>query len=814
MPFARGWVARIAIGAAGAVLAFLLGAYAVLLQTVPSPSGFARIGGLIGAVEVVRDGEGVPHVFAQSMGDGLAALGFVHAQDRLWQMESARRLVQGRLAEILGPALVDTDVFMRTLDLDGHAKRSLGALPADVRANLEAYARGVNAFLARDTGPIEPRFAPEFLVLGHRPEPWQAADCIGVIKLLALLLSNNLGHEMRRLRLAALGLAPAEIVELMPSPDGVSAPPLPDLGAVLPLRRLIAQEAAPQQAMLADSILGSGASNNWVLSGSRTESGKPLLANDPHLRVQVPSVWYFAHVSVRAPGATPFDAVGGTVPGAPIMVLGHSGALAWGFTNTGADVQDLFIEKVNPANPDEYLTPDGWRRFEEEQETVRVRGGAQHTFVRRRTRHGPVMPDRWRDIGRLLAPGHVAALAWTALSDDDTTIAAGLSNGEVATVAAFMARQRFYVVPMQSMVVADRAGSTGLIAPGRVPVRDPANAIAGRAPVPGWDARYDWKGFIAFEDLPRVIDPPSGAIATANARIVGPDYRQHLTHDWEHGWRQRRIDELLAAAPRHDAESMRAAQLDVVSLPGIRLKALMVDAVRPLLPAETAMLDMLAGWDGAMVAARPEPLVFEAWLREAVRGLWQDDLGREFERFWEPNADAVIGVLEGRATARDWCDDRRSPEVESCAQILARALVMALGELSWQQGPRRQAWRWGDVHVADGEHRLFSALGLGWLANIRPPTPGGQYTLNRGATDYAARQPFANSNAASMRAVYDMSDLSRSKFIHFGGQSGNPLSRHYADFAERWARGDYIEIATDRAAVMRAARGVWRFEGK
>ena len=349
-------------GLAGVVVLALVAAgagYALLRNTVPSASGSLALAGLSAPVEVVRDKEGVPHIFAESMGDLFAALGFLHAQDRLWQMELTRRTGQGRLSEIFGERTYTTDVFLRTLDLYGHAERALEVLPPAARWNLEAYARGVNAYLTRQTGWLEPRLPPEFLILRHKPEPWRPADSVVAVKLMALNLSTNLGFEMMRLELAAQGLGSAEIEDLMPHDADVPTPPLPEIAQLYPLRR----PAAPQRQAHAahsdiDDIVGGGASNNWVVSGARTRSGKPLLANDPHLRLAAPSIWYLAHLALQPrDGSSPANSVGATLAGVPLIVLGRGDTLAWGFTNTGPDVQDLFIEKINPDNPREYLRP-------------------------------------------------------------------------------------------------------------------------------------------------------------------------------------------------------------------------------------------------------------------------------------------------------------------------------------------------------------------------------------------------------------------------------------------------------------------------
>ena len=558
------WVGILAAGALALVLLAAAGGYVLLRNTVPSASGALAIAGLSAPVEVVRDREGVPHVFAKSMEDMLCALGFLHAQDRLWQMELMRRTGQGRLSELFG----ERTFTHRRVPAHARPLRLCRALACRAAAGGAQQPRGLRPRRqclhdAQDR-PSRAALAPEFLLLRHRPEPWRPADSIVTTKLMALNLSTNLNFELMRLALAAQGLTSAEIDDLMPSDSPIVPPPLPEIAGLYPLQRLPAPNRHAGLGAI-EELIGSGASNNWVVSGARTRSGKPLLANDPHLRLAAPAIWYLAHLALEQPGSSAVNVVGATLPGLPLVVLGRSDTLAWGFTNTGPDVQDLFVEKINPDNPKEYLTPDGWRPFAVEPMAIAVKGAGVRTVERRRTRHGPVLPGFFRNLEGLLAPGHVAALQWTALADDDTTVATGMVDAGVRSVDDYMARTRPYVVPMQSMVVADTSGKIGLIAPGRVPVRDPANKIAGRAPVPGWDAAYDWKGYLRFEDLPRVVDPPAGAIGTANAAIVGPDYPHHLTYDWDPEYRQQRVKELIVDRDGHDIASMRAAQADVLS---------------------------------------------------------------------------------------------------------------------------------------------------------------------------------------------------------------------------------------------------------
>jgi penicillin amidase len=813
------WIA--ALSALIVLLAALAvaGTYAWLRATVPSASGTLAFDRLSAPVAITRDREYVPHIFASSRHDLLFGLGFAHAQDRLWQMELSRRSGQGRLSEIFGERTFTTDVFLRTLDLYGHAERSLAALTPEDRQDLEAYAGGVNAYMTRRTGWFEPRLAPEFILLRHTPEPWRPADSMVIAKLMSLQLGANINHELARLAYAAQGLKAAEIEDLMPTDAGDHPPPLPELAELYPLQRSAGGGRRAEAGV--DVGLGQAASNNWVVAGARTRSGQPLLANDPHLGLTAPSVWYLAHLALEQPGAAPLNVVGASLAGAPLIVLGRSDSIAWGYTNTGTDVQDIFIEKVNPDDKDQYLTPQGWRPFSRETMAIAVKGKGVRTVERRRTRHGPVLPGFYRDLEALLAPGHVAALQWTALSDDDTTLAVGLLAPGVKTIADYMQRMQRYLGPMQSMVVADADGHIGLIAPGRVPRRDAANGVAGRAPVPGWDARYDWKDYVPFHELPRLIDPPQGAIGTANARILPPNSPLHLTFDWDPAFRQRRIEQLIIAPERgpHDLTSMRQAQADVLSLAVIRLQPLMTAAAQIGETVDQQLLDQLTAWDGTMRADLPEPLIFTAWLRAAVQAIYGDDLGPAFDRFWGPRANALIRLLEGRATARDWCDDQGSAPRESCGAVLAAALTRAIADLERRYGKDRSQWRWGKAHEALSEHRALGSLGkiaglfdIAGFVNISVASPGDNYTLDVGRMDFASAEPFANRHAASYRAIYEFADLDRSLYMHSTGQSGNPFSPFYRSFVQRWVGVDYIEIASKRDRI--SALGTWTLRPK
>ena len=762
---------RIAIALLLLIALAVLGAYGLLRLSLPKTAGELSLAGLRASVEVLRDRHGVPHIYASSLEDAHFALGFVHAQDRLWQMEMSRRIGSGRLAEILGAPALDADRFMRTLGLRRAAEANLRHYDEETRRLLDAYAAGVNAFLAERR-----LLPPEFWLLNVSPEPWSAVDSIVWTKVMALDLAGNWRSELLRMRLSQ-ALSTERIQEFLPPYPGDAAPKLPDLKAFYsglekkPADRVFSRldpDAAP-------------GSNSWVVSGMRSASGKPLLANDPHLGLTAPPVWYFAHL--HAPG---LDAIGGTLPGVPGIVVGRNDRIAWGLTNTGADVQDLYLEKVDGP-------------FTRIEEVIRVKGAPDATMTVRVSRHGPVISDVSRQALDAVPRGYALAMAWTALADDDLTLQAALKLHRARGWNGFLAAARDLHAPPQSASYADVDGNIGFIAAGRVPLRKPANDLRGLAPAPGWDPDYDWSGYIPFEQLPRAFNPADGKIVLANHKIVPPGYPHHITYEWQPPYRARRIEQLLSHVDKHDAASFQRMHADVVSL-----------AVRELLPHFTAanpdheVMQKLAAWDATMAPDRAEPLIMAAWWREFSRQLYADELGELFRPNWAARAIFVNNALSKHT---HWCDNVRTPSPESCQRLLIDSLETALEDLKSRYG---NDWKWGVAHVARHRHRPFTREP--WLAryfDIRVPSAGDAYTVNAGAMDFASdSEPFANRHAASLRQIVDLADPQRSVFIHSGGQSGHPLSPHHRDFSAAWARGEYRPMVSDRQRL--EADGVQR----
>ncbi len=772
------------------VLALLAG-YTWLRQSLPQLDGTLSLSGLKAPVDIVRDRYGVPHIYAGSVEDAYFALGFVHAQDRLWQMEMNRRIGSGRLSEVLGPATLDADKFLRTLGVHRAAEATLQHLSAKARRQLDAYAAGVNAYLAQRGGPLP----PEFLLTGARPEPWRSADSVAWIKMMAWDLGGNWRNELLRLRLSKR-LSAAQIGEFLPPYPGDAPLAIADYTALY--RQLDASKLA---ALALPGLSEDGASNNWVIAGSRAASGKPLLANDPHLGLAAPAIWYFAHLS--APG---FDVMGATLPGVPAVALGHNRHIAWGFTNTGPDVQDLYIERVDSEG--RVLAPQGWQKLGTHSEVIKVKGQPDVTLTVRSSRHGPLISDVFKPAAEALPQNFALAFAWTALREDDLSMQAAGKFATASNWKEFLAAARDFHSPQQNMVYADTEGNIGFVAPGRVPLRKPENDIKGQAPAPGWDAKYDWDGFIPFEELPQSYNPAAGEIVTANNKIVPDSYRHYLTSEWVLPYRAERIRQLLDATPQHTLQSFERIQADTLSLQVRQILPLLLQTRTTDAEAQQ-VLQQLGRWDANMAVAGAEPLIVSAWLRELGRLIYADELGDMFNAEWAHRARFMYEVLADTGGAGHWCDDVNTPAKETCAELLPRALNLALADLKRRYGDDPKQWHWGDAHYALSEHRPFGRQPLlAKLFDIRMPSPGDTYTVDVGRntlSDEAA--PFASRHGASLRAIYDLADLDKSVYIHSTGQSGNLLSPLYKNFAERWARVEYIPMSMQRSDALEGSLG-------
>jgi penicillin amidase len=767
--------------------------YFWLKGSVADYEGSVTLAGIDAPVEIVRDKNAIPHIYAQSERDGVFAMGYVHAQDRLWQMEMQRRIGAARLSEVFGARSVTIDRFLRTLGVYRVAERNFAGLSPDTQAVYEAYAAGVNAYLETRSGPLP----PEFVLLGHEPEPWKPVDSLAWLKMMAWDLSGNFRSELLRARLAKR-LDPAQLADLWPPYPGDAPPPVVGGSAAMEPIDIDLEALA---AVLPEAPPPGLGSNNWALSGAHTESGKPLLANDPHLGLSIPSIWYLAHISTPS-----FDVIGATLPGLPLPLLGRTENFAWGFTNTAPDVQDLFIERVDPDDPTRYLTPDGAEPFETRTETILVSGAEPIELSVRETRHGPVISDLVETQEEFPEPGHVLAFAWTALQDQDLTAQALVHAARATDWDGFVNALRNMHAPQQNIVFADRFGNIGYIAPARVPIRASGD---GRVPSPGWTGSHDWTGWIPFAGLPRAYNPPRGRIVTANNKVVGPDYPFFLTEDWSPPYRAARIEALLDATPKHDVGSFVAMQQDVVTLGAAHLLPRLLEVTAPNNERAGTALGLLAQWDHSMDRDRAEPLIYIAWLRSLMQTIFADELGPVFPDYWRIRIEVLRRTLTERTA---WCDDVTTSEPESCADATAAALDTALSDLTKRYGTDMGDWRWGEAHFAWMKHRVLSEIpGIGSWFDVRLPSGGEKDTIKAGGfTIGDATHPFTQIHGAAYRAIYDLAAPERSVFIQSTGQSGNPLSPYYSDFAEPWRDGQYLPMMTERARVDDGALGTMR----
>ena len=764
-PPRRRWLRRLLRGALALVLLTAAGIAGAVWWTLPARDATLRLPGLSARVTVTLDEYGIPRIAARSEADAAMALGWLHARDRIFAMELMRRGAAGRLSEIAGPATLRADRFVRTLGLARRAEADLAALPAGTRSVLEAYAAGVNAWIA-----AEGRFAaPEFLALGA-PEPWRPEHSLLWAKVMGIWLSGNWRTELDRARLAAI-LPEARQRELWPEDATAGRPDLAGLDPGTPGRLAAALPRFPEPGTLPAS-----ASNAWTVAGRRSASGAPLLASDPHLGFQAPILWYLARIDLGDGRML----AGATSPGVPMLVIGRNADLAWGFTTTHSDTQDVFVERL--AGADAYETPDGPQPFMVREEVIRVRGAAPVRLRVRETRHGPVVSD----LDDQPPADRVLAVAMANLAPADTAAAGLLALNRAGSLAEARAAAALISSPPQNLMVADRAGRIGMYLTGRTPIRRAGN---GMLPAPGWDGSHDWTGWIPFDALPHVEDPASGGIVNANNRPAPPGGPAFLGHDWPDDGRFRRIAALLAGRPQHDAAGFAAMQRDTRSSLAAELlgpEALLRRIARPEGAAGTAW-DLLLAWDGDVAAERPEGLIFNAWLRRL--GALALEAGGVPDGAWTPRAEFLRLVLAPDGAGSAWCGG-------DCAALAGRALAEAVADLATSQGPDPAAWRWGKLHVARFEHPLLRALpGLGWLTGLAAPTGGDEWTVFRGGIRGYGPDPYAHVHGGGLRLVADLADPDATLAVIATGQSGNPASTHWGDQLAPWREGRMLALS-------------------
>lgn len=808
------WLFRIATGLVVLTVIAVALIYWFASRSLPEYDKVIEVPGLSAPVEIVRDNANVPHIFGETDEDVLFGLGYAHAQDRLWQMLTMRWTVQGRLSEVFGLRTLRIDRQMRRLDLYTVARQAIDYQDAESMAKFRAYAAGVNARLEEVNTDALGRGAPELFLFNAPVAPWTPTDTLAMGKLMALQLSGHLSNEVLRAR-ASLALEdPARLPDIMPDAPGAGIAALPEYAALFPGLPRYAQGLG-----LPDDPLSpfnptplAGASNAFAAAPSRSASGGTLLANDPHLGFSAPAIWYLARLELRSGGV-----IGGTIPGIPSVLTGRSERLGWGLTSSYLDDQDVHIEALNPSNPNEYQTPEGFKEFESRGTIVRIKDGDPVTMTLRRTENGPVLSGNDYNLSTITPPGHVATVSWTALDPEDRSLAAGIRLMSAANITEALAVMEDYTAPSQNLTLVDR-DTIAMKMIGRIPARDPAHASQGRMPTQGWLAENRWQGYLPYAENPEFRSPVGGILGNTNNKLVDRPFPNHVSFLWGDTQRVHRWQRLMQSREVHTRDSFIEAQLDTVSFTARSLLPLVGkdlwftgEAAPEGTPERLRQraLELLAGWNGEMNEHLPEPLIYSAWLRALQHRLIQDELGPLANEFTHVEPVFLERVYRNIDGAGDWCDIQQSSPVETCTDIARMALDDALIWIDETYGDALESLRWGDAHQATHDHPILGEIAvLKHFVNIRQSTSGGDNTLLRGKTKGTLPDPFLNVHGAGYRGVYDFADPNSSVFVTSTGQSGHFLSRHYDDLSQLWRRGEYVPMSLDEELARAANEGI------
>jgi penicillin amidase len=804
---ARIWIT---VGAVIVIIAILLSAWgiATVRRSFPQVSGTLQLPGLDGEVEVYRDAMGIPHIYASTAHDLFMAQGFIHAQDRFWQMDFWRHIGSGRLSEMFGSAQLETDMFLRTLGWARVAAQELELATEEELAVLEDYADGVNAYLAQHQGAS---LSLEYAILGlltpdYEPEAWTPIHTLTWAKAMAWDLGGNMDAELARARLnRELGTEragdlfppyPADGPTIIPGGGGVTGTPAGSaLGMVSTALDLSALEA---RVSTLDSLLGGSGegigSNNWTISGTRTTTGAPFLANDPHLSIQMPAIWYEVGLHCEPLNdACPYNVVGFSFAGAPGVIIGHNDHIAWGMTNVGPDVQDLYIEKINPDNPLQYEVNGEWVDMTVVEEEILVAGGDPVTIDIRYTRHGPILSDVDEGLATLdetsaldLPAEFAISLRWTAL-EPGRVFTAITNLNKAQDFDGFRDALADFAAPSQNFVFADIEGNIGYQMPGQIPIRAGGQGLL---PSPGWTDDYEWVDYIPFDDLPRAYNPDQGYIITANHAVVGPAYPYMISTMWDYGYRASRIIELVEAKAQLSIEDMQAIQGDNYNAMGPLLVPLLAELSFDD-PQHDDLVDFLEDWDYQSDIDSSEAALFNAFWRNLVLMTFSDEL----ELDDTPAGSRAFMIIENLLQDPDnaWWDRIETAETEDLDSMLQAAFAAAVIEMQDQYGANTSKWSWGAMHGATFRNATLGESGIGpieALFNRGPfPTAGGSSIVN--ANGWTESEGYLVDWVPSMRMIVDFSNLDASLAINTTGQSGHAYHPHYIDMADLWRNIQY-----------------------
>ncbi len=762
----------------------------LITKSFPTTSGTLEVNGIHTFVDIFRDEYGVPHISAQDEHDLMFTVGYVHAQDRLWQMDLMRRAGDGRLSEVLGKATLDFDMLFRTIGLNRIADSITEHLHPESKQALQDYADGVNAFITTHKGALP----AEFDMLNYEPEPWKIRHSILIARLIAWELNLAWWTDLTYGEIATR-VSTEKFKEILPLfPDSIPT----TLPSSVRKKNFSSIRPFKQVNTLYRDFFGLGSleagSNAWAVDSSKSLSGKPILANDPHLAMPCPSRWYEVHMT--APG---WNTAGVSLPGTPVIIIGHNEHLAWGLTNAMIDDADFFVEDADTTHPNHYIFRRSSLPMEMHEEKIYIGTSDSLALTVRSTLHGPIINDvhpshLHRDSLQHIPP---IAMRWTGLDISDEVYALYLMNKATSAVE-FERGIKEFAVPAQAVVYADVKGNIGYWTAGHVPIRGKQNALL---PLQGSTGEADWKGFVPFEHLPKVWNPPGGFIACANQKIADDSYPYYLSTLWEPPSRIQRIRQLLQSAEKFSSEDFEQFQQDVFSNEARETSKYLLrslDSVSVHDAEMDAARNYLKNWDFRFTKGDIATTIYNAFFVKLIHNIYEDELGPELFRDF-----VYFGAIPYRVTSQllasdhsSWFDDVATDHVETKNEILRKSLKDALDELHGQFGPEMKTWRWGDVHSVTFNHPFGKRKPLDKVFNLGPfSVAGGGTTVNK--SEYKFTSPYTTSVGASMRFVIDLKNPLVSYSVITSGESGQPLHKHYDDQTPLWLNGAYHSVTMD-----------------
>ena len=791
------------------VLALLVGSYLALKTSLPDYDQTLSVSGLTDDVEIIRDANAIPHVFAGTLAEAYFGLGFAHAQDRLWQLELTHAASNGRLSEIFGEATLAVDKLTRTVDSADVARLSLARMSDETKRHFQRYVDGINSYITHRTGLLP----PEFLLFSVEPSLWKLEDTAKIFALIGLG-ANNWQQELKRAAMQQ-HLSDDQIAALFPAYPA---------GGPLTHKTVKAEAAKPKvvnsQLSLKDLpflkdlasltnhplIASYPASNTWVIDGRLTKSGKPLLASDPHGPIKAPADYYLAHLS-----GPDFDITGVGYVGMPVFAIGHNRHIAWGLTDIIADMADLYAEKTIPGKSGYYQSAEGEKPFITRQETIKVKGQEDVVIQVRSTDHGPVISDVVAEaeaIGHTKGEDIVLVLSTATFSRGNISAQAFMRINQAHNWRQFKAAMGDYEMS-QNLSYADTQGNIGIISSATVPLREAGD---GFMITPGWTVKADNRAYLRADQMPFSFNPKQGYLVNANNKIVPSDYPYFFSREDGMPYRAERILHGIIGSQEHSVNSMIAIQGDIVSQAAKQLLPLLLNT-KPYTENAANALSLLSQWDTRMDRGQVEPLLYMTWEHELTRLLLKDELKSSFNNYFASRPYVITQLLNQDSI---WCDNIDTPCNENCATIVSTALHNSLATLAGLYGGDMQLWQWGEAHQAQFTNDIFTHVPLlNYWSDITLASDGGPHTVNTAQTSYNnSNHPFNQNYGPRYRQVIDLSDLSNSRFMITPGVSGNFLSPYYGHLAERWRNQRYIQLETDKSSLLKQAIGITHLSKK